>query len=246
MVLRVEQCASRRRHRVVVLAKEPVPGRVKTRLCPPLTPDLAAQCHEAFVVDTLTRLGSAIPGAETLLAVSPSRDSAPRLDALGRDRGWQIVEQATGHLGMRMRELLAAAVDAGRSVVLVGADTPDLPTGYVRDAIEALADTRVVLGPASDGGYYLVGCRDRVPDIFGPEMPWGTERLFDRTLARLSAEETAPSVLPEWHDVDDWAGLRALAARIAAADEDARHDEDPPSVATHELIDQLRAAGLEL
>ena len=229
-----------------MLAKEPAPGRVKTRLCPPLTPDLAMRCHEAFVADSLARFRAAGPDVETLLAVSPARSEAPRLTALGRAAGWPTVDQVDGDLGARMRALLEAGVEEGRSVVLVGADTPDLPPALVRGAFDALVHSSVVLGPASDGGYYLVGCRDRVPDIFGAEMPWGATTLWNETLTRLCAVNATVALLSEWHDVDDWAGLRSLAARIGCGTERVGDPDDRPPAATLEVFAELRTLGVEL
>lgn len=236
------------RCRVVVLAKEPEPGRVKTRLCPPLLPNTAAECHEAFVVDTLSRLRRAIPEAETVLAVSPTGAGAQRLHEIALVLGWRCVEQGGGDLGCRMEALVREGVAADRRVVLLGADTPDLPVRVVTDAFAALRTAPVVLGPATDGGYYLVGCRDRVPPIFGPEMGWGTSGVLEQTLARLRKSDSGgePTILPPWSDVDDWAGLVALAARVRRWCEEERDEDDEPPLATIELLRRLRVAGFSL
>lgn len=236
------------RCRVVVLAKEPEPGRVKTRLCPPLLPSTAAECHEAFVVDTLSRVRCAVPEAETVLAVSPTGAGAQRLREIALARGWRCVEQGSGDLGGRMEALLNEGVINSCRTLLLGADTPDLPVRIVRDAFAALRTSSVALGPATDGGYYLVGCRDRVPPIFGPEMEWGTSRVWGQTLARLreSISEGEPAILPYWSDVDDWAGLVALAARVGRWCENEREEDDQPPLATIELLRRLRAAGFSL
>jgi rSAM/selenodomain-associated transferase 1 len=236
------------RCRVVVLAKEPEPGRVKTRLCPPLLPNTAAECHEAFVVDTLSRVRRAAPEAEAVLAVSPAGVGSQRLREIALARGWRCVEQVSGDLGCRMEALLSEGVKSACRVLLLGADTPDLPVKIVHDACAALRTSPVVLGPATDGGYYLVGCRDRVPPIFGPEMEWGTSRVWGQTLARLRESDSGgqPVILPHWSDVDDWPGLLALAARIERQSEHERDENDEPPLATIELLRRLRAAGFSL
>jgi rSAM/selenodomain-associated transferase 1 len=233
------------RCRVVVLAKEPEPGLVKTRLCPPLLPSTAAECHEAFVVDTLSRVRLAVPEAEAVLAVSPAGSGARRLREIGEPRGWRCVEQGSGDLGRRMEALLCEGVASGCRVVLLGADTPDLPARIVRDAFAALRTSTVVLGPATDGGYYLVGCRDRIPPIFGPELEWGTAVVWEKTLLRLRETDSGgePAILPPWYDVDEWSGLVALAARVERQCEHERDEDDEPPLATIELFRRLRTAG---
>jgi len=244
--LRTEQGEGSVRSRIVVMAKEAEPGRVKTRLCPPLAPSVAARCHEAFVQDTLARLGRAGLAVDAVLAIAPAVAAAPRLQALGEMHGWRSVDQGDGDLGARMRRLLQTGVGEGLRVVIVGSDTPDLPLRFIRSALEALVDEKIVLGPASDGGYYLVGCRDHVPDIFGPEMPWGGGTLWRETLARLRDEDATPALLPVWHDVDDWAALRALASRIGAPHGRTVGEDDEHPVATNRIIDELRRGGLDL
>jgi rSAM/selenodomain-associated transferase 1 len=229
---------------VVVMAKEPEPGRVKTRLCPPLSPEMAARCHEAFVTDTLHRLGKvAVVGrAGRELAVVAS-DSAPRLRALAAATGWHCVEQVGTDLGSRMRALLAAGVGRGARVVLLGSDSPDLPIGTVPRAFLALDDAEVVLGPATDGGYYLIGCRDSVPDVFGPGVAWGSPTVFSDTVARLAATGMATAVLEPWPDVDDWRGLVALAARLRSA---AGNADDLAPQSTAAVLAELAQLGLPL
>ena len=231
---------------VVVMAKEPEPGRVKTRLCPPLSAQMAARCHEAFVTDTLRRirLATELNGrVDRELAVAPS-DSAPRLRALAAATGWRCVEQVGADLGSRMRALLASAVAHGAWVVLVGSDSPDLPIARVSQAFLALEDAEVVLGPATDGGYYLIGCRGHVPDVFGPGIRWGSPSVFSDTVARLDATGTATAILEPWPDIDDWQDLIALAARLRAVAGNGDDDLAPRSTAG--MLAELAQLGLPL
>jgi glycosyltransferase A (GT-A) superfamily protein (DUF2064 family) len=147
-----------------------------------------------------------------------------------------------------MNEIVRKGVMEGRSVLLLGADTPDLPARYVRDAFATLRSASVVLGPATDGGYYLVGCRDRVPPIFGPEMEWGTPVVWEQTLSRLREYDSGagPAILPPWSDVDDWKGLVALATRVQRRCEHEREEDEKPPVATIDFLRRLRNAGFSL
>jgi rSAM/selenodomain-associated transferase 1 len=199
-----------------VMAKEPEPGKVKTRLCPPLSPSLAARCHEAFVTDTLTRLAAVgTEDTELELAVAPA-GAAPRLQKLAAEAGWRCVAQEGPDLGARMRARLVAAVARGATAIVLGADSPDLPLARIEEAFEALRTFPVVLGPAEDGGYYLIGCRARVPDIFGPGVTWGGASVLSDTLARIANSGSEAALLEPWPDVDDWPGLLALAGRLRA------------------------------
>jgi hypothetical protein len=227
---------------VVVMAKEPRPGRVKTRLCPPLSGEMAARCHEAFVTDTLARVAAAVAsrGADRELAVAPSR-GAPRLRALAAVGGWRCVDQDGEDLGARMRSRLVAGVAQGKRVILLGSDSPDLPAERILRAVSALEEAEVVVGPAIDGGYYLIGCRDRVPDVFGRGIRWGGATVLQETLARLDASGTSVALLDPWPDVDDWPALVALAERLRVARET---DGSPAPEATIGMLAQLRRKGL--
>jgi len=229
---------------VVVMAKEPEAGCVKTRLCPPLSMDMAARCYDAFVADTLARIGAAVGGwAELELAIAPGRGGSPRLRELAAAGGWRCEEQRGETLGARMRGRLTVGVAAGKAVVLVGSDSPDLPVDRVSQAFRALQRANVVLGPATDGGYYLIGCRGSVPDVFGDEIPWGGSGVLRETLSRLDASGTAAVLLEPWPDVDDWEGLLALAQRLRSA---GGAGESSAPQATMSLLVQLAQTGLSL
>jgi glycosyltransferase A (GT-A) superfamily protein (DUF2064 family) len=101
---------------------------------------------------------------------------------------------------------------------------------------------RVVIGPADDGGYYLIGCRGSVPDIF-TDMPWGSAEVFEESCKRLRKGGSDPLVLPRWGDVDDWHGLMALAARLEQGTSESSRSTPLP-LASRRLIDDLRRAGV--
>jgi rSAM/selenodomain-associated transferase 1 len=229
---------------VVVMAKEPRAGQVKTRLCPPLSPEMAARCHAAFVTDTLERAAAAVSGrAERELAVAPA-GAAPGLRGLAAAADWRCVDQEGEGLGARMRARLIAGVSRGKSVVLIGSDSPDLPIDRISRAFLALEEgAEVVVGPATDGGYYLIGCRGRVPDVFRPEMAWGSASVLRETLKRLDAEGIAAVLLDPWPDVDDWPGLVALAERLRG---EPGHDGTAAPRSTIGVLAELARQGLPL
>jgi rSAM/selenodomain-associated transferase 1 len=122
-----------------------------------------------------------------------------------------LVDQEQGNLGIRMARVLAAFAPAG--VLLVGTDTPSLPGSILRRAVALVRRNHVVLGPSLDGGYYLVGIRGAVPDMFRG-ISWGGRRVLQQTLARLAKLGIQPALAPAWYDIDRWGDLMMLAEQL--------------------------------
>lgn len=218
---------------LVVFARAPVAGQVKTRLCTPvaaaepgapaaLTAEQAAAVHAAFVSDVCrTGKRSGIPRRRLYVAGDAAH---PQLVGIARDHGFAIRAQAGADLGARMAAAIADELAAGASaVVLVGTDSPTLPPAYLQRAAAWLGDgAEVVLGPAADGGYYLVGARRPLPQLFAAGISWGTPQVLPATLLRLrelAATGTRVALLPFFYDVDTPQDLWLLAChlRLAAA-----------------------------
>jgi hypothetical protein len=178
----------------------------------------------AFLLDTVERLAGV--GGRRVLAFAPPSAEAD-FAALVRGR-FALAAQADGDLGRRLARFAAEQIAAGAgSLVLVGADSPTLPVEYVERAFAELGRADVVLGQATDGGYYLIGFGRRVPPVFDG-IAWGTSRTLADTVARLEGWRLA--LLPPWYDVDtpdDWAMLcgHLAALRRAGADPGAPHTE---------------------
>lgn len=220
-----------------VFAKEPVPGQVKTRLVPPLTPDQAARCHRAFVSDTLTGVAMATEDARVALAVAPAGPK-PWLARFAAQRDLAMLEQGEGELGARMARVLTTATGHGAACILIGADAPDLPLEYLREAFARLRSASVVLGPAVDGGYYLIGARGLVPPVFHLDAQWGGPAVLAETEARLCRAGLSYELLGAWRDVDRYDDLEALAARLRSG--------ETRAPASAELLAELVAEGLPL
>jgi rSAM/selenodomain-associated transferase 1 len=187
--------------RIALFARFPTPGRAKTRLIPALGAAGAAALHRRLTERALAEIrATGLP--HELRATGASAAAFRRW--LG---DVEVVPQGRGHLGARMRR----AVEQGPAI-LVGADIPDLSAGLLCAAAEALATHPAVIGPAEDGGYWLIGLAAPVPGLFAP-MAWGSDSVFAETMARFARAGIAPAQLPMLADLDRpedlarWPGL---------------------------------------
>ncbi len=187
------------RAQLLVLAKQPVAGRVKTRLCPPLTPEQAAEVATAALEDTLEVVRQVAAARRVLV-----------LDGTYEAGGFEVQPQRGGP----MPERLAAAfddVDPAQPALLVGMDTPQLTTSLLREALDRLAEHEAVLGPASDGGWWALGLQ-RPDGSLLRDVPTSQDDTGALQLAALRAAGLDPYVLPELRDVDTAEDARAVAA----------------------------------
>lgn len=200
-----------RKMRVLGLfAKEPRSGLVKTRLAAQTSAAWAAEVADAFLRDLLDRLSTI--DAQRLLAFAPPGAEAFFSAVAGARYG--LIPQSEGHLGQRLSTFFAGQFPGAQAVVVVGSDSPTLPLEYVQQAFDELQRAEVVLGPALDGGYYLIGCR-RLPPIF-EGIRWGTANVLAETIARLTSADWRLALLPPWYDVDTREDWQMLCGHIAA------------------------------
>jgi uncharacterized protein len=194
---------------VVVMAKYPSPGSVKTRLAAQIGASTACRLYAAFVGDLAERLAGA--GLPVTWAVWP-----PDAPFAALVSGQRCIAQVGRDLGERMEAAMQACRDATPlPVITVGADAPHLDPARLTEAAEALTgDADVVLGPATDGGYYLIGLRAPCPALFR-DIAWGSSGVLDATLARARAAGLRVLLLAPTFDVDDADGLAALRALLA-------------------------------
>jgi len=204
---------------LAIFAKAPIPGQVKTRLCPPLTPDEAATLHGSFVLDILERTKIA---ASTLklpldryLACAPSATHV-FFKIMEERQGVKLLDQAGGDLGSRMNQAFSTLFAQGyRQVLLIGTDVPTLPLDYFKEALTSLETHDVVLGPAFDGGYYLIGLKRTAPELFA-DMPWSTDQVLRLTQEKAAGIGLKASLIRPWRDVDTLADLEAFIESCAA------------------------------
>lgn len=187
---------------LAVFAKEPRPGRVKTRLSPPLSEEQAAVLAECWLTATLTALAGFAP----ILCHDGDGDYFRRTCP-----GHRLHPQGEGDLGTRLDRVFAALLPHGPTAI-IGSDTPDLPVELVATAGAALVENDVVTIPARDGGYVLIALRAPQPQLFAA-MPWSSPALLAETRRRAAALGLGYREIGLWEDVDDEGSLRRLLAR---------------------------------
>lgn len=200
---------------VTVFAKEPVAGRVKTRLTPEFSPEQAARLAAAMLEDTIEKLQAA-RAFETRLAVAPA-ESVARLQAQFPDV--PVVAQSGDGLGERMARHfeVAFAQDADGIFIIVGSDAPHTPVARVHEAFEALAaGARVVLGPDDGGGYYLVGLQGGVVPGMFTEIEMSTGSMCDQTVEFVRQRDVSVELLASSYDLDHPADLVRLQTELSS------------------------------
>ena len=203
------------------MARAPRPGKVKTRLCPPLNPDQAAEFYECVLRDVLSDLAPSERWDTWVAYAERSRDYFLQLP----EPGMALLPQRGDSLGERMHAVFVDLCHAGyRQVVLVGSDIPTLKAASIERACEVLEQHRsdLVLGPADDGGYYLIGLNRPEQRLFSG-IAWSTASVLEQTLARARQLELRAETVPGTYDVDvakdmerlrrDLEGSRELRAR---------------------------------
>jgi rSAM/selenodomain-associated transferase 1 len=215
--------ASTDRFAIAVMAKASEPGRVKTRLVPPLTIEEAARLNTCFLADICDNILAAAqdrPIDGYVAYASKGSESFFRANLSGHIK---LLPPREPGLGPSLRHAMADLLAAGHAgACLVNSDSPTLPTHFLLQAIDALQQSpeRVVLGPSEDGGYYLIGCRQRHDRLF-EDIAWSTERVLPQTIARAGEIGLEVVQLPPWYDVDDAATLMRLRRELL----DAPHTE---------------------
>jgi rSAM/selenodomain-associated transferase 1 len=188
---------SKSENRLIVFAKAPIAGEVKTRLTPFLTAESAAQLHKNLVEHTLVTVTS-IENCSVELWV-------------GSDHLWwgelakrfavEVFQQCGNDLGERMLFALDDALQRSHKVLIVGTDCPSITPQYLADAFECLDRESVVIGPADDGGYVMLGLRRSVPLLF-TNMEWGSANVFPETVSRLETAGLGWCELESLMDID--------------------------------------------
>ncbi|MEU8287657.1 TIGR04282 family arsenosugar biosynthesis glycosyltransferase [Micromonospora sp. NPDC048905] len=199
---------------LLVMAKAPVPGTVKTRLCPPASHVQAARIAAAALLDSLDTV-RATPGVTPVLALDGRlADAEEAAELTAAIDGWQILPQRGTNLGNRLANAHADVADAypGRPVLQIGMDTPQLTPAHLDDAVHRLTLSDAVLGPAVDGGWWALGLHNPRHAAVLATVPMSTASTGRHTIAALRQRGLRVESLPLLQDVDEWADALAVAA----------------------------------
>ncbi len=213
---------------LVIFAKAPIPGQVKTRLCPPLTPDEAATLHGSFVLDTLERTKAAVAKfkwpLDRYLACAPASTQV-FFRIMEERQGVKLLDQVGDDLGARMNHAFETLFAKGyKRGLIVGTDTPSLPLERYQQALVALESHDLVLGPALDGGYYLIGLTRAIPDLF-TDIPWSTDQVLALTQKKAGVLGLKTALLASWRDIDTIDDLHSLIEAGAADANKPKHEQ---------------------
>ncbi|MEZ4700271.1 MAG: TIGR04282 family arsenosugar biosynthesis glycosyltransferase [Rhodothermales bacterium] len=202
---------------LIVFAKVPEPGKVKTRLTELLTPTQAAELYTAFLADALAQYAAL--DVDVRLYLPPSDKTMPAgvvPEPVSRQA------QVGADLGARMGHAFLETFMAGyKKAVIIGTDHPTLPSPFIDEAFRILDDPYAIsIGPSEDGGYYLLGMNEFYPHLF-EGMTYSHDQVFMQTLERAGETGAEVTVLPPWFDVDTPDELVRLARELPDADPEA-------------------------
>ena len=191
---------------LIIMAKEPRIGSTKTRLCPPLTFEDAAQLYEALLLDTI-EMASTLEGIDLAIAVTPP-ESTPYFEQIAPNT--ILVPVDCENIGQCLSKVLNHLLKMGYvKAMALNSDGPSLPTVYIQQAVTGLEEHDLVFGPSEDGGYYLVGLKEMSNQIF-TDIEWSTARVLSQTLATCENLNMKVDLLPPWYDVDTAADIERL------------------------------------
>ncbi|MET8258057.1 DUF2064 domain-containing protein [Micromonospora sp. NPDC005205] len=201
---------------LLLVAKAPVPGQAKTRLCPPADPTQAARIASASLLDTLAAVRATASTIPVLAHTGRFADAEYSAELTAALAGWHLLPQRGDTFADRLANAHADTATAfpGRPVLQIGMDTPQIGPALLSTALDRLAEHEAVFGPALDGGWWALGLRDSRYASALREVPMSTDDTGRRTLAALRGHGVQPAILPVQRDVDDWSTALAVAADL--------------------------------
>ncbi|MEC7641217.1 MAG: TIGR04282 family arsenosugar biosynthesis glycosyltransferase [Nitrospinota bacterium] len=221
---------------LILFAKAPELGQVKTRLHPFLDHETIYNLYCCFLMDSIDKL-CAIQDVDGLIGACPA-NRLGWFDEVAANRGVRVFPQEGDDLGQRMRAAFCRRFkEKYEKVLIMGSDSPSLPKSYIESALQSEQD--VILGPSMDGGYYLVGLNRRITEIFNG-VSWGSESVLAQTLDQVKQAEASLDLLPLWYDVDAPESLAFLATHLKLLEKSG----DNPSPFTKDCLAELNVCRL--
>ena len=194
---------------VILFARDPILGQVKTRLSSSFDDETILRLYTCFVEDSLGKIRQ-VDNADCFVGISPSNISG-FFNGI-EDSDTRLFIQQGKDLGDKMRQAFVDRFSDGyKKVVIIGSDSPSLPVSYINQALNS--DKDLMLGPSTDGGYYLIAMTGKVSEVFDG-IAWGTEQVLDETLNRVKKAGVSLELLPVWYDVDFPEDLKFLKTHL--------------------------------
>ncbi len=190
---------------LLTVVKFPEPGRVKTRLAAEIGDELAAEVCRYFISQTFACVKS-LAEVTPFVAYTPEKKAEEFQRMFPGEQRW-FAQISSPDFGARLRHAIQTVLQQDyQAVITIGSDSPSLPPAYLKEAAEAMATHDLVLGPAEDGGYYLIGLKAAPAGLF-EGIAWSTEKVLQQTLAAAEQLGLRVHLLPEWYDIDDLPAL---------------------------------------
>ena len=190
-----------------LFAKSPVPGKVKTRMQTHLTPDLCAALAAEMLLHSVESITRYWPGV-LVLCVTPNCDD-PYICEISKRYNCEVIPQIDADLGGRMMQVLEEGIKAAGAAVVMGCDVPHISRQILVQASAYLQAGENIIGPAEDGGFYLLGLRSPCPDLF-EGVTWGGDNVSSEVLRRAELAKVTMKKLPVLRDIDRWEDLKWL------------------------------------
>ena len=196
---------------IIVVAKPPIPGRVKTRLIGHLSPRQAAAVHAAMQRCIMERVAEWISGSGDLVLALDTTISGSNRPAVTHPPGWRRIDQGGGDLGERLAFIWQRI--GGGPAVFLGTDSPDVPMGALKSILPALGRADAVIGPVRDGGYWVLAARAARSQLLSG-IDWGTDRVYHQTHEAARRAGIGLVDIDSWFDIDTPDDLQALRRRL--------------------------------
>ncbi|GJL80014.1 MAG: hypothetical protein NPINA01_30030 [Nitrospinaceae bacterium] len=216
---------------IILFARDPVIGQVKTRLQPLLDPESVLKLYTCFLNDSIEKICK-LESADRFIGVTPS-DLSGFFSRLDNESALQIFTQEGKDLGEKMSRAFKERFREGyEQVVIIGSDSPSLPVAYIEQALNSKKD--LTIGPSTDGGYYLIGMSQKPVNVF-EGVAWGSDKVLAQTLERIKKNGSSLELLPPWYDVDRPEDLKFLETHLGLIEQ-----SGPESTgATGNLLNEL-------